>query len=169
MTIYVSGLNDMPAAVRRFGIRHLVSVVQEEFQPPTPPEIAPARHHRCAVDDIVEPMRGHVLPGTDHVRDLVGFLATWDGESPLLVHCLAGVSRSTATAFLAHAMQTDDALLSAVALRRAAPYAWPNRRIIELADAILGMEGKLVHAGESMGAALCNKEPGQVAVLPVSK
>ena len=60
--------------------------------------------------------------------DLIDFLDTWDGEAALLIHCLAGVSRSTAAALIAHVLKTGDPRKSATALRKASPYAWPNRR-----------------------------------------
>ena len=173
MTIYVSSLADMPGLVRRLGIRDLVSVIQTDYQPTTPPEVDPARHHRCPVADIVEPKPGEILPQAEHVRDLIQFLATWDGEAPLLTHCHAGVSRSTAVALIAHVLQTGDPAKSATALRKASPYAWPNRRIVGLADSIMGFDGALVHARETMGAPIWEtdpdytKEPGRFTTLTV--
>ncbi len=38
-------------------------------------------------------------------------------------------------------------------VREAAPHAWPNQRIIALADEILGCKGRLVAAREAMGPA----------------
>ena len=170
MTIYISGLEDMPTSVRRYGVRHLVSIIQDQFQPPTPAGIAPARHHRCRIHDIVRARPGEVLADADHVRELIGFLRTWRGDSPLLVHCFAGVSRSTAAALIAHVLHTNDPLRSAAALRAAAPYAWPNRRIVKLADALLGFGGKLDAARESMGEALFEeKVPGGVATLRLTE
>ena len=173
MTIYVSSLDDMPGLVRRFAIRDLVSVIQRDHQPPTPAGIDPDRHHRCPVADIVEPRPGEVLPQTEHVRDLIEFLATWDGEAPLLTHCHAGVSRSSAAALIAHVLQTGNPTRSATALREASPYAWPNRRIVALADSILEFGGKLVDAREAMSAPIWErdpeyvKEPGRFTALAV--
>ena len=42
---------------------------------------------------------------------------------------------------------------AARSLRRAAPHAQPNRRIVTLADRILGREGRLVAARQAMGPA----------------
>ena len=173
MTIYITSLADMPGLVRRFGVRDLVSIIQPDAQPATPPEVGPERHYRCPVDDIVEPRPGEVLPQTNHVDELITFLRTWDGEAPLLTHCHAGISRSSAVALIAHVLQTGNPAKSAKALRRASRYASPNRRIVALADSIMGFDGALVHARENMGAPIWQtdpdyvKEPGRFTALDV--
>lgn len=163
MPIIISSLADMPDLVRDFGVRDLVSVIHPEAQPPTPSQIDPARHHRCAVHDIVEPKPGKTSPQAKHIEALIKFLDTWDSEVPLLVHCLAGVSRSTAVALIAHTLKTGEPRKSAMALRKASPYAWPNRRILALADSILGLDGELTEACEAMGPASWENDPTYVA------
>ena len=153
MAIYISNLADMPILVKRYDIQDLVSVIGANAQPPTPPQISPDRHHRCNVDDIVETRPGRTVPQSTHINDLIKFLHSWDAETGLLIHCLAGVSRSTAVALIAHTLKTDDPSQSAIALRKAAPYAWPNRRIVDLADSILGLNGRLTRALAEMGPA----------------
>jgi predicted protein tyrosine phosphatase len=149
--IYVSSLYEMPTHVRERGVGYLVSLVQSEYQPKRPPEVPSERHLRIAVDDISSPSDGAVLPGEPHVRRLVDFLERWPGDEPLLLHCHAGISRSTAGALIALSLWQDE-FEAARALRAAAPHAIPNARIIALADAILGRDGRLVAARESMGA-----------------
>ena len=41
-----------------------------------------------------------MLPCEEHVADLVQFALDWDRKAPLLIHCWAGISRSTAAAFI---------------------------------------------------------------------
>lgn len=153
MTIYISGIVDMPNLVERFEVQNLVSVIGTNVQPPTPPQIPPSRHHRCTVDDIVEMKPGQTVAQTEHISDLIEFLHSWDADTSLLIHCMAGVSRSTAVALIGHTLKTDDPSRSAKALRQAAPYAWPNPRIVSLADEILGLNGRLSLAREEMGPA----------------
>ena len=157
MPIVISSLADMPDLVRNFGVRDLVSVIHPEAQPQTPLEIDPARHH------IIQPSPGKISPQTKHIEALIKFLGTWDSEVPLLLHCLAGVSRSTAVALIAHTLKTGDRRKSAMALREASPYAWPNRRILALADSILGLDGELTEAREAMGPASWEADPDYVA------
>ena len=142
----------MPGHVRHLQPSHLISIIQPEFQPERPPEIPVERHLRVQVHDISEPDGWGVLPQAEHVRDVIEFIELWEpGEGSLLVHCFAGVSRSTATALIAHFLKTGDADASARALRMAAPHAIPNRRILALADAELGLAGALVEASERLG------------------
>lgn len=159
MSIYITSLANMPNLIRRFDIEYLVSIVDADGQPPTPTEISSSRHHRCVVDDIVETQPGKIVPRTEHIRDLIEFLDAWDSESSLLIHCMGGVSRSTAAALIAHTLKTSDPKQSATALRLAAPYAWPNQRIVSLADSILGLNGKLILAHEEMGPASWQIDP----------
>ena len=77
----------------------------------------------------------------------------------MLIHCLAGVSRSTAVALIAHVLHTGDPRRSAAARREASAYAWPNRRIVALADSILGFDGQLAAAREDMGPATWENDP----------
>ena len=152
MNIFVTNLFDMPEHVRDLRPGYLVSIIQTEFQPDTPSQITPSRHHRVHVHDISEPTPGAIVPGHDHVTELINFLNAWPLDDSLMVHCYAGVSRSTAVALLAHFIKTGDEFASAAALRAAAPHALPNRRIVALADDILGCGGRLVAAREGMGA-----------------
>lgn len=152
--IYICSLAEMPAHVRALNPSHLVSLLAAEQQPPTPDGFARARHHRVEVNDISQPMDGYVLPQDDHIAGLIGFLEGWEGASPLLVHCFAGISRSTAAALIALTFRHDGREEeAALRLREAAPHANPNRRMIELADARLGRDGRLIGALAAMGEA----------------
>jgi len=158
VVIYVSSLEEMPWHVERLRPSHLVSLVPSHEQPPTPPRIAGARHLRLAIDDISEPLAHYTLPDEDHVRLLIGFLRDWHDAcrrtGPILVHCLAGISRSTAAALVALALTAPGReALVAQQLRRAAPHASPNRRIVALADRLLDRGGRLIEARDAMGPA----------------
>lgn len=150
--IYISGLFHMPRLVRELRPSHLISIIQPELQPRRPAEITTERHLRIAVHDISEADGFSVLPQADDVRTLLDFAESWSpNDGSLLVHCYAGVSRSTAAALITHFLKTGDADASARSLREAAPYAAPNRRILDLADSELGLDGALARASESMG------------------
>ena len=166
--IYISGLFDMPRYVHQLEPTHLISIIQPEFQPPRPREISAERHLRVAVHDISEPDGFGVLPEGNDVRHLVDFAREWSPDlGSLLVHCFAGVSRSTATALIVHFLKTGDAGVSARALRQAAPYAMPNRLIVALADDELGLGGALVSATQRMAPPTLRLVEETLAVVPI--
>jgi predicted protein tyrosine phosphatase len=167
MNIYVTSLFEMPHYVTTLRPSHLVSIIQPELQPETPPEITPENHLRVQVHDISEPAPGSVHPGERHIRQLIDFLQDWPARAPLLVHCYAGISRSTAAALIARVVKSGNALDAALALRRAAPHARPNSLIIDLADQILGLDGGLIDARQAMGEGISAVE-GTLVELPVT-
>ena len=151
-TIFVTSLFDMPHYVRELEPARLISIIQPELQPDRPPELIEAAHLRVGVHDISEHQAYHILPGSEEVATLIDFIHSWNPhEGALLAHCYAGVSRSTATALIAATMKTSDPHWAALRLRAAAPHAAPNSRIIALADDLLGLQGSLIDACQSMG------------------
>ena len=69
----------------------------------------PDTHHRVELDDDRQEIEGRLTPNQTHVANLIGFLKDWDPATPLLVHCWAGMSRSTATAFIAACLHNPEA------------------------------------------------------------
>lgn len=166
--IYVSSLFEMPAYARSLRPGYLVSIIQPEFQPQTPPEIEVAKHHRVAVHDISQAVFGSIHVQDEHIQDLIRFLRAWPVQESLLVHCYAGISRSTAVALIALTIKHKGTELdAALALRAAAPHASPNRLIIFLADRLLGLDGRLIAARENMGTGIQIQE-GPLVELSVN-
>jgi predicted protein tyrosine phosphatase len=71
----------------------------------------------------------------------------------MVIHCWAGISRSTASAFAALCVlrENESEMELAQELRRASPSATPNRLITTLVDEHLGRQGRMVKAVESIG------------------
>lgn len=142
----------MPRHARDLRPGRLVSLLPPHEQPTTPARIPPSHHHRVEIDDITEALPDHVLPEREHVGALIDFLLDWRDSRPLLVHCMAGISRSMAAALIAIAAHSPGRELQAArTMRSLAPHAHPNRRMIALADELLGCGGRLVEAREAMG------------------
>ncbi len=151
--IHVCSLARLHETVADCGARHVVSLLDEAFTIERPRSIAPENHLRLRVHDISMPLDGYVLPEEEHVADLLEFVRGCDRRAPLVVHCFAGISRSTASAFAsacALAPHRDEASI-AHALRRASPTATPNIRIVSLADRLLGRDGRMIAAIETIG------------------
>ena len=151
--LLISSYAAIADAIRRHRPSHMLTLMDEDVT--TPPEIQPARHHRVRVHDIAEPAEGAIAPSMDHVEGLLTFARTWTREAPLLVHCWAGISRSTAAAYIVLCDIRGPGHEAAIAreLREMAPHAQPNRLMIRHADQILGREGRMIAAVESMGQA----------------
>jgi predicted protein tyrosine phosphatase len=151
--IYVCSLAALPETVRRTGASHVLTVMANVEQVVRPASVLPANHLRVSMDDITEEMDGFVAPSHAHVGQVLDFVRGWDRGAPLVVHCYAGISRSTASAFAAVCALNPhrDEIEIARAIRAASPVASPNRRIVELADRALGRDGRMLRALEQMG------------------
>ena len=164
--VYITSLSEMPQQAKRLRPTHLISIIEPELQPPRPDEIDAERHLRIAVHDIDEPALGSIAAKYDDVERLINFLTEWASDhGSLLTHCYAGVSRSTAAALLALCLKTGALLESAHALAGAAPYARPNRRIMALADDVLGCGGRLITVCDALRPAALAETPGLAEVL----
>jgi predicted protein tyrosine phosphatase len=151
--IHVCPLARLAETVEDTGARHVVSLIGDEVRLQRLTCIAPENHLWLRLHDISSPLDGYIMPGEDHVADLLDFVRDWDRQAPLVVHCFAGISRSTASAFASVCAlnpQRDEASI-AQALRRASPTATPNIRIVSLADRLLGRDGRMIAAIETIG------------------
>lgn len=151
--IHVCSLNSLDRVIAAHAPSHLVTLINTDMMIATPAGIEPARHLRLGMNDIVAPMDGYVAPESRHIEELVAFACAWDRAQPMAIHCWAGISRSTAAAYAAmcalnpHADEREVAWL----LRAASPTATPNGRIVALADAVLGRNGRMTAAVAEIG------------------
>jgi predicted protein tyrosine phosphatase len=158
--IHVCPLARLHETVAATGARHVVSLLGHEDNLQRPAAIAPENHLWLQLHDISAPLDGYVLPDREHVAQLIEFVRRWRRDAPLVVHCYAGVSRSTAAAFVSvcvlNPRSTETTI--AAALRRASPTATPNSRIVALADALLQREGRMIRAAEAIGPGIVTAE-----------
>ena len=158
----ICGLTEL-GAFRDADVTHVLSILDPSY--PDPADFASYRPHKrltLRFDDIIEAGPGMQLPERRHIEALLAFgegLAAADGDplGHLLVHCHAGISRSTAsmTILLAEALPEAGADTLYARIREIRPQAWPNSRMIGLADDLLGRGGTLVdglrrHYGEQI-------------------
>lgn len=149
--IYVCSLAELSVHANALRPSHLISLVPDFEQPETPPWMPPENHLRLELDDIDEPLEDLLLPEARHIERLIEFVDRWEGDRPLLIHCAAGVSRSTAAALVALCRCTslsEEELVQE--LRRVAPHAAPNRRIVALADTLLKRDNRLLRAVDAL-------------------
>ncbi|GJD66393.1 tyrosine phosphatase family protein [Methylobacterium frigidaeris] len=152
-TLHVCALSRLPETVAETGARHVVTLINVGTPVTRPAGIAETDHLFVGISDITDALDGHVLPDEAHVQRLLDFVRAWGREQPLVIHCYAGISRSTAAAFItACALRPDrDEAEIARELRQASPSATPNRRLVAVADALLGRDGRMVTAIAAIG------------------
>jgi predicted protein tyrosine phosphatase len=133
-------------------VSHVLSILDPEY--PVPPAFgAFGEHERLELrfHDVIEEGEGWIPPQEEHVRrilELGRHLVAEPRTGHLLVHCHAGVSRSTAalTMILAQSNPVLPAGQAMAAVAEIRPQAWPNLRMMEMADRLLGRNGDLVAA-----------------------
>jgi predicted protein tyrosine phosphatase len=148
MTILVCPFSRVEEMVALHQPARVISLLDPDWPFPDLGDRYHGRHLRLQVHDILNAEDHLVVPEASHVRALLEFLDGWTRERPLLIHCRAGISRSTATAFIAACFVNPgaDEHEIALALRRAAPLARPNATLIALADAEMGRGGRMTAA-----------------------
>jgi predicted protein tyrosine phosphatase len=146
------------------GVTHVLSILDPGT--PEPESLSSFEVHRrlrLRFHDVIESQPGWLAPERWDVELLLSFTRGLypSQETHLLVHCHAGVSRSTAAATLVLAQTrpdrpADEVLQEIVRLR---PRAWPNLRILEFGDEILGRGGELVEAARAHYRRAIEREP----------
>ena len=151
--IHVCSLAALPETVKTTGASHILTVMANVAQVQRPQSVLAANHLKVQMDDITEQIDGFVAPSDSHVGQVLNFVRGWARQAPLVIHCYAGISRSTASAFAAVcALNPDrDEISIARQIRAASPIASPNRLIVSLADKALGREGRMLRALDEMG------------------
>ena len=151
--IHVCSLAALSETVRLTRASHVLTVMANVEQVQRPVSVLPANHLKVAMDDITEEMDGFVVPSEAHIERVLNFVRSWDRAAPMVVHCYAGISRSTASAFAAACALNPhrDEVEIARRMRAASPIAAPNRRIVGLADKVLRRDGRMLHALDEMG------------------
>jgi predicted protein tyrosine phosphatase len=156
MSILVSPLSRLPDLLLQRRPGRVISLLDPDTDFP---ELGPAysgRHLRLKFHDVNTPAPDLTLPSAQHIAELVAFLEGWDGVECLLIHCRAGISRSTATAFVAACHRNPHASEREIAseLRRVAPHARPNETVVKLADDLMVRSGRMSAAIAETGRGL---------------
>jgi predicted protein tyrosine phosphatase len=151
--IHVCSLSKIADVVEESGASHLVTLINDSTPVQRPLSIPAERHLFLAMNDITEAMDGMVLPSDKHVHDYLKFIEDWDRDRPMVVHCFAGISRSTAAAFIAGCALNPDADEQELAqqIRDASPTATPNARLVRVADDVMGRGGRMTRAVARIG------------------
>ena len=151
--IVVCSLADLAKTAHRHGASHMTTLINARTPVERPATIPAEKHLLLEFNDIASAIPGLTPPGRHHVERLFEFVREWDRKAPMIVHCYAGISRSTAAAYsavLALEPYRDEFEL-AWELRTLSPSATPNPRIVAFADDILGRGGRMIDAIAEIG------------------
>lgn len=83
-------------------------------------------------------------PKMKDILNVLQFTETFTNDDNVLIHCHAGLCRSTAVAILTlvqHGASPEEAMNKVLEVR---PQAWPNKLVIRLGDVALEMDGTLI-------------------------
>jgi len=146
----ICGLTEL-GAFQNADVTHVLSILDPDY--PEPADFAAYGPHKrltLRFDDVIDPAPGIALPERHHIEALLEFgkglaAAVDDPLNHLLVHCHAGISRSTASMaiLLAEARPETSEDVIFAHIREIRGQAWPNSRMIAMADELLGRGGKL--------------------------
>ena len=166
--LIVTPYSAVEETIRLYRPSRLVTLLSPEHMVDIHPMLGAERHLRLGVNDIVDVAAGDSQPAVHHVEQLLAFARAWDAKDPMLIHCWAGISRSTAAAYILlnqlHGPGKEYEL--AKSLRFHAPHAQPNRLMIRHADKLMDRKARMIGAVEEMGVALIVGE-GEIVELPL--
>jgi predicted protein tyrosine phosphatase len=143
-------------------VTHVLSILD-----PGTPE--PAKFAELPAEQLLR-LRFHDVIETDiplmnaPAEEHIGAIMTFGAEAKrahhrILIHCHMGISRSTAAAIMLMAEHGRDPEAAVAHVTEIRPIAWPNLRMIELADAHLGLDQRLVRAVRQHHARALKKKP----------
>jgi len=167
--IIVCPFHAVPRLVDAGQITHVMSLLGPETPHLTLDRLQPQCHLQLTFHDISEPLDGFTAPRREDVATILDFVATWQPPAGLLIHCWAGISRSTAAAYSAICALNPDVDEAEIAwtLRRMSPTASPNRLMVRHADELLDRGGRMTAAVEAIGRGAQAYE-GTVFTWPVT-
>jgi predicted protein tyrosine phosphatase len=141
----VCGLDELDRHSGR-GVTHVLSILDPAWpEPEVFEDFDPHFRTTLRFHDAIEPDSGVVLPKKSDIEAILAFGRDAGDVRHVLIHCHAGISRSTAAMLMilvqAHPGETEEAIVGRLVEIR--PQAWPNSRMIAFADELLDRDGQL--------------------------
>ena len=154
MVLVVTPLRLLPQVLAERAPSHLITLLSPAELIDTPAGFDPRRHLRLGVLDIEFSEPGFVVPDARMVEQVLAFAQDWDARAAD-GRALLGRNQPLDRQRFRHRLRSQSAGRTkagiALAMRRASSSAFPNRRIVALADDILDRRGRMLEAVEAMG------------------
>jgi predicted protein tyrosine phosphatase len=150
--IHVAPLSAVQDVARQLPSYDLLTLLSPDTDAGRLASLAPRRRLHLVFHDIVEARDGLIMPDAALIESVLNFGRVCADGTPLLIHCWAGISRSSAAAYIL-ACDARPGRESEIAseLRARAPFVTPNRLMVALADDLLGRNGAMVDAIARIG------------------
>ena len=153
MDFFVSSLSKVTQSMYEHDITHVISLLRgdEMEEVLLPPRFNRTNWLRLDMDDVIDHNDKHA-PKLNQIIYILDWTNKLPKDSNVLVHCHAGISRSTAVALMLKVRELGvDRIPDAVKwLVDHRPIACPNPVITDYADQLLGANGKLFDAAETV-------------------
>lgn len=153
MKVYVSSRSKVSKITSKVGATHVLSLLDPGKRPWLHPSTPHKNWKLLIFEDVVDPEYDRA-PKKEHVEQFLAWAKALPDDAVLLVHCEAGVSRSTAAALAIlvqyHGIENIDKCVDLLFGVR--PESAPNPLIAEYADDLLNCRGKLIKAAEKLNA-----------------
>ena len=161
LDIVICGLQEIDGTLDE-RVTHVLSILDPGTPEPAKFAELPAEQLlRLRFHDVIEenlPLMDS--PAASHIEAILAFGArAAQAHHRILIHCHMGISRSTAAAIMLLASHHGDADAAMAHVAEIRPVAWPNLRMIELADAARAFDGRLVRAVRRHHARALQRRP----------
>lgn len=87
-----------------------------------------------------------IVPKLEHIQHILAFSKDLTPDDHILVHCVGGISRSTATAIGIHCQHGSTPEEAIAQVKKVRPQMFPNLTITKHFDTALGLNGRLLSA-----------------------
>ncbi|MBI04876.1 MAG: hypothetical protein CMI96_03560 [Pelagibacteraceae bacterium] len=155
--IIVCSLKDLETVCESVKPSHIISVIDPGYAPKTP--LGVKYHLKLGFDDIIEVNSKNKIfrlntdqipqlpPNQDHINSITKFVNSWSDNSPIVIHCWCGVSRSMATAtYLLCKYDNSNIDRNIRYIRHIAAHANPNKLLIKLFEKSLKINSEITDA-----------------------
>jgi len=155
--IIVCSLKDLKSVCESVKPSHVISAIDPGYAPETPAGVK--NHLKLGFDDIISVNPNNQIfrlntddipqlpPNFNHTESIIEFSKSWNKESPIVIHCWCGISRSMAAAtYLMCKEDISDIERNIRYIRSIAPHANPNKILIKLFEDSLKLDNKITSA-----------------------